>query len=253
MVDERIAARRAALRAEARRRRLRRSFVIMAFIVVVVAMLSIDRAGGFDIVAIEVVGTDRLDSDRVRAVADVETGASIVWLRTGTVEYRVASLPLVRTAEVTRTMRRTVEVRVTERVPVVQVRGRGDDVVVDRDGVIIDVVGADDAALPVIDVRGTVPASGDTVDAHRGVANAFDVWRGLSGPLRAEVLAVRVDGPEDATAVLRRGIDVRIGRADRMPEKVRAIGAVLADIGEVPVAQIDVRAPAAPVVIPTGE
>jgi hypothetical protein len=42
---------------------------------------------------------------------------------------------------------------------------------------------------------------------------------------------------------------VRFGRAERVDEKVRALGAILGDVGDSPVTVIDVRAPSAPVVI----
>jgi cell division septal protein FtsQ len=57
-------------------------------------------------------------------------------------------------------------------------------------------------------------------------------------------------GADDLDLELDDGTLVHLGRADRMDEKARALGAVLEDLDGRPVAAIDVRAPGRPVVIP---
>jgi cell division protein FtsQ len=164
------------------------------------------------------------------------------------VEERVEELPLVRSADARRLDPLTVLIEVVEREPVLTVQGRGEHVLVDRDGIVLAEGRVDE--LPVVRLREAPPAPGEQVEEHPALANAHRAWRSLSGPLRADVVRYDARDPDDLTLRLRSGVDVRFGRAERVDEKVRALGAVLEDLGDTPVAAIDVRAPSAPVVTP---
>jgi hypothetical protein len=73
------------------------------------------------------------------------------------------------------------------------------------------------------------------------------VHAGLSGPLRARVTAYRVEG-DDVTLLLEDNLVARLGDATQLDEKVRAVGALLAEIEGTDATQIDVRVPSRPVV-----
>jgi cell division protein FtsQ len=253
MIDDRIAARRATVREDRRRARLARTLWALAAVLLVVALVLIERSSLVALAEIQVIGTERLEPDEVRAASGLELGTSTLRLDLRQAADRVEqALPLVRTADARRVDPLTVELVVEERQPVLVVVGEGERRFVDRDGVLIDDVGADEtpaASLPVIDLPGPPPPVGASAAVDPTLANAVAAWRGLSGSLRAEVVRYRAAGPDELTLTLRSGIDVRFGRAVRVDEKVRALGAVLADIGDVPVELIDVRAPGAPVVV----
>jgi len=159
-------------------------------------------------------------------------------------------LPRISDADVYRTWRRGVVIEVVERVPVLQAAAGGLQprwVLIDREGVAIG-TGRDDT-LPEIVLRGAPPSLGSHVDDNAALANAFLVWRGLSGPLRTDVHRYVANTPDELRLELRRGVTINFGRAERIDEKVRAIGAVLADIGQREIVEIDVRAPSRPVVV----
>lgn len=249
-MDDRIAERRADVRDAARRRRLRRTVVTLVLIALAATLVAVERSALVGLEGVEVAGTERLSPVEVRDAADLALGTSTMRLRLGAAAARVEALPLVRDATARRVDPLTVRIEVTERQPLVHAVVGDDAVHVDRDGIVIDVVAADDPPLPVIELEGELPTVGSAVASRPALANAHAVWLELSGPLRAATAAVQAHGPQDTSLLLERGIEVRIGRAERMDEKVRAIGAVLEDIGEAPeVAAIDVRAPSAPVVV----
>jgi cell division protein FtsQ len=249
MTHDRIAERRRRLREQQRRRRLRRTVLVTALVLVVGGPVLADRSGATDLERVEVVGIVRTATDDVLAAAEVGPGTPAMRIRTGAVAARVSALPTVASAEVRRVGLRQLAIEVDERVPVLQVVGPQGDVLVDRDGVIVD-RGVDDA-LPVVELQRRPPEPGTHVADDPALANAHRVWRGLSGPLRAEVTHYFAAGPDDLTLRLRRGIDVRFGRAERIEEKIRAIGAVLGDLEDADVDYIDVRAPGRPVVAGT--
>jgi cell division septal protein FtsQ len=252
-IDDRIAARRAGVREDRRRARLARTLWVVALVVVLIGLVLIERSSLVALAELRVVGTQRLEPDEVRQASGLELGTSTLRLRLGrAAEQLEQELVLVQTAEARRVDPLTVELIVTEREPVLVVVGEEERRYLDRDGIVIDEVAADErpsASLPVIELPGPPPPVGATSEDDPTLDNAREAWRGLSGSLRAEVEHYRAAGPDELTLTLRSGVDVRIGRAVRMDEKVRALGAVLADIGDVPVAQIDVRAPSAPVVV----
>lgn len=255
MIDERIAERRAAVRDHQRRWRLRRTLWLVGLLVVLAAVVAVERSALVGLEEVTVGGVERLDPDTVREAAALELGTSTLRLPLRAAAERVRALPLVAAVEAGRVDPLTVHLEVEEREPVLTVRGEDSARYLDRAGVIIDEVGEDEdsgAVGPEIVLGSEPPAVGEQADAAPALGNAHTTWQGLSGPLRAEVIRYRADGPDELTLELRNGIQVRFGRAERIDEKVRALGAVLEDVGTTPVEMIDVRAPSAPVVVAPG-
>ncbi|MEX2503469.1 MAG: FtsQ-type POTRA domain-containing protein [Egicoccus sp.] len=248
MIDERIAQRRRQVREQRRQHRLRRTVTLIVLVVLAIAFVVVERSDLVALEEVEVIGTERLEVDEVIAAADLPLGTSTLRLRLGDAEARVEALPLVRDATARRLDPLTVQIEVAERVPAVNVSGDGEQVMVDRDGVVTEPGHLD--GLPEIVVAGTPPPPGEAVDALPALANAHRAWRALSGPLRTEVVRYRADGADELDLELASGVLVHFGRAERVDEKVRALGAVLEDLDGTPVDSIDVRAPSAPVITP---
>lgn len=252
-IDGRIAERRRSVRRERQLTRRRRTLVVVLSVVVIAALIAVERSPLVGIERVEVAGTERLTAAEVRAAADLEIGTSTLRLRLGEVEQRVAKLPLARTASARRLDPLTVHIDVEERVPALRVRAGDDDVLVDREGVVLapadGSVDVPSALLPVR-VSGSAPPLGERADTGTPMDAALRTWRGLSGPLRVEVEALRADAAGDVELTLRSGTEVRMGDAQRLDEKVRALGAVLEDLEGTPVQAIDVTAPGRPAVDP---
>lgn len=247
MIDERIAERRATVREQRRRARLRRTRWALGLLVLVGLLVVLERSPLVGLDRIEVAGTERLDPDEVRAAAELPPGTSTLRLRLGEATERVESLSLVRRARIQRLDPLRVRIEVVEREPSLVAVGRGRQRLVDRDGVVI----ADGtvAGLPLVVLREAPPDVGGDVGDVPALANAHRAWSGLSGDLRVAVERFDARGPDDLWLELSSGIEVRFGRAERVDEKVRALGAILGDVGDTAVRGIDVRAPSAPVVI----
>ncbi len=247
VIDERIAERRAEVRQQRRRVRLRRTLIALVVLSVVAGLVAVERSALVGLEEVTVAGTERLSDGEVRDAAGLELGRSTLRLSLGEAEQQVEDLALVRSADARRADPLTVSITVVERQPAVAVTGDGHERVVDRDGIVLlDDVGD---GLPVIELSDAPPEPGADVADHAALANAHRAWRGLSGPLRSEVVRYVAADVDDLELELRTGERVRFGRADRIDEKVRALGAVLEDVGDAPVEVIDVRAPGAPVVV----
>lgn len=247
MIDDRIAARRQEVREDRRRRRLRRTVILGVIVALAIAVVLIERSPLVGLEEVQVSGTERLTEAQVRDAAAIPLGTSTLRLGLGPAAERVSALPLVREASARRIDPLTVVIEVVERQPVLVADDGERQMLIDRDGVVI-AEGALDA-LPRVRVDAATPTAGATVTGHPALHNAHRAWEGLSGPLRARVHRYDAPAPDDLALLLDDGIEVRFGRAERVAEKVRALGAVLEDVGSTPITRIDVRAPGAPVVV----
>lgn len=245
-MDERFADRRASVRRGRRRSRLRRTLFVLLMVCILGALAWFEQSDRAAVRHIDVVGLERLDAATVLEVAAITPGRSILRLRAAPVEARVLAMPAVRAVEVRRTALDRIIVEVTERQPVLVVEHWRTVRLMDRDGVILGDGRIE--GLPVIRLATVPPPVGDTFAAHAALANAHRAWSGLSGPLRAQVVLLAAPDEVGLELVLVSGVTVRIGRAERMEEKVRVIGAVLVDIAGSEVTVIDVRVPSVPVV-----
>lgn len=245
-LDERIAERRRLVRQDRQRRRFRRTITVACVLVFALAGYGLERSGLVALQEIRVQGTERLDPQLVREVSRLELGTSTVRLGLGQVEERIRALPLVREVRAWRADPLTAVIAIEEREPVIVAQSGGESVLIDGDGVIVGRGG--EAGLPVVRLGGDLPAPGETVQERQGLANAHAVYVGLPGPVRTATAHYEARGPHEMDLILRSGARVRFGDARRLDEKVRALGAVLEDLGDVPVSVIDVRAPATPAV-----
>lgn len=246
MVDDRIAGRRAEVRAARRRARLRRTLLVLALLVLLGSAVWFEQSEHATVVAVEVEGNVRLEAETVIAASQVEVGDAVARVRPRRVVARIEALTLVRAVEISRPDIRRVVIRVVEREPVYSATHRRGAVLVDREGVVIDTGG--DPRLPVVRLSTAPPEPGELVASHAALANAHRVWTGLSGPLRSRVIELRAPDEDGLEIVLDGAQVVRFGRAEMMEEKIRAMGAILDDVAGSEVTLIDVRVPGFPVI-----
>ena len=248
-VDERIAARRARVRDERRRHRLRRTVLVLVLLTVMAVLVVVERSSLVALAEIEVQGTERLSPEVVREATGLELGTSTLRLPLDRARENVEALPLVASATVERADPLTVVVDVVERVPVAVVVRGSDAVLVDDEGVVV--ARGREADLARIRLRtGSLPAPGQHLRREPAAANAHTALQALPGAVRSRVDTYVARAPDELTLRLTDGTPVRFGRADRVDEKARALGAVLEDLQGREVAEIDVRAPSRPTVVP---
>jgi cell division protein FtsQ len=262
-MDKRIRERRLDVaRSNARRRRR------VALSVIVAALL----AGGglalsysplFAVDHVRVTGVESARDAEVVQAAAVREGEPLLSVDLDRVAGAVRVLPWVRSAEVVRVPPSTVEVRVAPREPVLLVRVGPATWELDADGVLI--AGGGREGVPVVEAPAAVlPPVGEVV-RDAAVQDALGVHLGLTERLRVAVGAYEVTGPRSVRARLvledagPDGLWVRFGDAERVARKAAVIELLLAQtreqasrggLGPAGVAEVDVRAPDNPVLIP---
>lgn len=255
MVEPRIAARRAQVEAEAaagggRRRRWAVGATLLLVLLLTAAALAL-LSPLASVRTVVVVGAERSSSAAVRAASGLESAPPLLRVDTDEVRARMADLPWVRRATVERRWPRTVVVTVEERTPAAVTPCQAGVCLVDGDGRLLGLAPENDeaAALPRLAGVPTAGVPGTQVpDEARG---ALAVATALPSALRPLVMGVRGEGGEvslDLHAPGRASSPpvVRLGTAERIPDKLTAAATVLARTSVNGVAVLDVRVPESP-------
>jgi cell division protein FtsQ len=225
------------------RRRLRLLVAIVVLGLLGAAGWLVTHSTLLDVDRVRVAGTQRVAAGDVRRVSGVHPGDPILFIDTGAVARRVERLPWVDEAHVERRLAGDLEIRVTERTPVLWVRRAPDSVaLIDGRGRVLADAPEVSGELPELTGLATLPAPGQDV-VPRGAAA---VVAELPAELRSRVTSVVANGGT-VTLELRDGPEVRLGPPDRVAAKARAALAVLGTISGAPPAYVDVRVLSAPV------
>ncbi|MGH8933243.1 MAG: cell division protein FtsQ/DivIB [Egibacteraceae bacterium] len=255
-MDARIRDRRIAVYELQVRRRRRWIASGVAVVLLAVAAFATARSPLFQITEVRLVGVSGEQAAQLRRFVPVTQGENLLEVDLEEVERRLAQVPWVRTADASRVPPSTVEVRVGIRQPAAVVQLADRVWTVDAEGVVI--APGEQKGLVVIEApRSVLPGPG-TQASDAAVRNALAVHAALPAPRKRTV--DRYDAPSERGLRLHLvlgeddldGVWVRFGSAERSDQKARVLEALLEEVrnAAVPVAEIDVRAPDNPVLVP---
>lgn len=244
-MDERIAQRRARVRRQQRKVRLRRTIVLGSVLVAGLALFALERSSLVALANIVVEGNVDVTDEEILDAADLPLGTSTLRLDLDGATQRVSAMPAIAETTIARVDAVTVRIEVVERTAELRLQTPTTSWLVDGHGVVF-AAGEGPGGMPVV-LLGHEVELGEEAD-EAGLEDAVAVHAGLSGPLRARVTAYRVDDDEGVTLLLEGNLVARFGDSTQLDEKVRAVGALLAEIEGTDATQIDVRVPSRPVV-----
>ncbi|MEW2619614.1 FtsQ-type POTRA domain-containing protein [Streptomyces sp. NPDC048106] len=217
-----------------RRLQLRR-IVILAVAVVLVGAGSVWVLYGSSWLRVErvpVSGTRMLTPAEVRDAAGVPVGAPMVSVDTDVIAARLRrKLPRIDTVDVSRSWPHGIDLKVTERTPVLLVRKGGNFVEVDRRGVRFATVAEAPKGVPLL--RMSVSASGPAAASLRRfgtgrlVREAVRVAGELPGPVGRLTRTVQVRSYDDIRLELADGRTVAWGSGENGRAKARALTALM--------------------------
>lgn len=261
-MDERMRARRRQVAHDRARRRRRVTLSVSALLLLAAGAAAVARSPLFDLVDVRVVGASGDAAVEVREAAALRPGDNLLAVDLGSAAARVAELAWVREAEARRIPPSTVEVRAVPREPVAVVRLDGRAWLVDAEAVLV-AGGARDDLVEVAAPNSVLPGVGVRI-SDAALRNAIAVRNGLPEPLRAAVVRYEAPSERGLRLHLDSGVVVRFGSADRVGAKARSVAMLLEQArtqserhgeageagGEMQVAEVDVRAPDNPVLVP---
>jgi len=229
------------LAARYRRRRLAAALIGAVVLLAVVGLgtrVLLYDAGLANVEEVTVTGLSTVPEQVVRDAAAVTAGGPLISTDTAGVARRVATVEGVASVEVRRAWPHTVEIEVTERVPVALWASPQGLFEVDATGLSYRRAPEPPPALPRLVFTGVGPQDPATTAA-------ITVLRGLTEPLRAQVATVAVAGTQ-VTLGLVDERSVRWGDPERSADKVAVLGPLLGQPGTV----YDVSSPDLPTVRP---
>jgi cell division protein FtsQ len=205
----------------ARRRALIGIGVVAAVGLLVWGLIALWQAPLFTVDTVSVTGNSRLSKDEVLKLAAVPAGATLLRLPSKQILAGVQSSPWVAKVVLAREFPNTLNITVTERVPVAMVEaGAAGSWIVSGDGYWLAKHGAEPTGslLPVRDVPNLAPKVGAKVSSAE-LNNALAVVQGISQQLRAEAKFVSAASIEKTMIVLKNGVQVFVGPADDIKNK----------------------------------
>jgi cell division protein FtsQ len=189
---------------------------------------------------VRVDGADMLPADQVREAAGIAEGTPLLRVDVDAAAARVAKLPQVADAEVTRGWPRSVVITITERVPVAVVGEAGRRSLVDADAVLFDSVTGD--APPGVVPLEVAQTSADDPAFRAGL----DALVALPRAVRERVAMAAATSAENVSLTLDDGTVVRWGGAAESEKKADVLTALMAQIEDgrlEPADTVDVSAP----------
>ncbi|GAA3234002.1 cell division protein FtsQ/DivIB [Actinocorallia longicatena] len=185
---------------------------------------------------VEVHGTHLLGRGQVTDTARITIGTPLARIDTGAVERRVAAIRQVADVTVRRGWPTSVVITIRERVPVAVVQSTAGFSHLDTSGVTVLTSKKRAPGLPLLLVAQAGPGDPST-------KAALGVLAGLPQRLSSRLVTVEALSPENVVLRLGGGISVVWGAAERSPEKVKLLDALLATKAGRLARSIDVSAP----------
>ncbi|GAA2521354.1 MULTISPECIES: cell division protein FtsQ/DivIB [Streptomyces] len=218
-----------------RSRRRLRMIVVLAVALVFLGSGAFWLLYGSDLVRVErvsVSGPRVLTPAQVRDAADVPLGEQLISVDTEAIEARlVRELPRIGTVEVIRSWPHEIELKVTERTPVLLVQKGGKFIEVDKEGVRFATVSRAPKGVPTLELAvsrtGSTAASLRRFGEDRLVREAVRVAGAVPDSVARATRSVKVRSYDDISLRLTDGRTVDWGSGERGAAKARTLTALM--------------------------
>ena len=246
-IEPRIRQRRIGVNRSRNRRRIWWLALAAVVVAVLIGVLALLGSSLFAVEEVTVTGAVYTDQEALDAVIDDLTGTAVLLVDSAALEAQLEAIPWVEDARVTASFPNSASIEIRERTPVAAMMGAdGLARVIDVDGRVLALVEGQPVALVWIDGPDTLDV-GPGQFASIGYSSAASLVTKLTPDLRSRVESMLVT-PDGADLVLvltsdRGPIEVRFGSAigeNSQIEKLVRLQRTLDDIGDKPVAVIDV-------------
>ncbi len=226
---QRFADRRASIAIDTRTaRRRRRSRLVVGTLVVAGCAVGVVASPVLRVQRVELVGLSGLNEEAVMRTMALGDHPSMLSLKTRDIEQRLTEVPLIHSAKVWKEWPNRIVVEISERSAVAAIRSNGGWLVLDQHGGVLDTrtVRPD---LPLLDLGGR-----EVDEGSKDITALLEVANAASARLRREIDVLSIEGG-GVTVQMRdgelsaAGTKVRIGHADDVEAKLRALATMMDD------------------------
>lgn len=180
----------------------------------------------FEVREVLVRGNHFLSEEKILSVADVGLGVNIFKLKMADITSNLKYLPLVKEAQVARSLPSTVVITVVERVPLGLLPSAEGFIEVDEEGVYLARAGAGSPGLPVITgVQADAVSPGQVCESEQ-LKSALEVIKGLPPGAAANLSEVHVEQDGQVNIYTTEGYQCRFG----LPQEIREKGEIFQQV-----------------------
>jgi cell division protein FtsQ len=247
LVDPRMHHRRLEVQRDRSRRRLRRLRWVLGVALSLVALVALTFTPLLDVDRVEVDGAGETPESAIVESSRIDPGDPMVTLNLAAAEERIAELPWIADADVSRDWPGTVRIAVTERTPVAVavLQQEGLVAVVDADGRVLTVTESPlQGLVRIVGLSVSVGEGeelpGEAADALRVAAAGAEHMPDLLESVTMDLVGVLHDDESGA------GARVTFGSADEIDEKFVALSAIVSEVGLWCLEAVDVEVATAP-------
>ena len=184
----------------------------------------------FEVREVLVRGNLFLSEEEVIAAADIGLGVNVFKLKMADITSNLKQLPLIKEAQVARSLPSSVVITVVERVPLGLLPSKEGFIEVDEDGVFLARSGAGASGLPVITGVPVDAAGPGQVFEPEKLRAALDVIKGLPAGFEANLSEVHVDEDGQIKIYTTEGYQCRFGLPQEIEEKGEIFQQVLLEL-----------------------
>jgi cell division protein FtsQ len=261
--DPRIHARRVVVARQRGRRRRHRIVAALVVAAVVAGSVALVHSSVFGARHVRVLGAPNIPTSTVISVAGLQDDPPLVDLNPGSMASRIEHLPWVLTAAVRIGWPSTVAIRVTERIPVAAIAvdlapgspasgspGAGSYAVCDVTGRVLEILPARPSSLPIVALDAAGAGAPGTPGSSLPSRDRLELEAAAAMP-ESMVPEIGVIAVSSAGAVvsLPGGREAILGNGSLLSEKFVSLATVLAHANLDGIGAIDVRVPAAPILL----
>lgn len=184
----------------------------------------------FEVRRVLVRGNYYLSEEMVLSVADVGLGVNIFKLKMADVSSNLKQIPMIKEAQVARSLPSSVVITVLERVPLGLLPSKEGFIEVDEEGVYLAREGAGTPGLPVITGVQVDAAGPGQVFGSEKLKSALDVIKGLPAGSVSNLSEVHVDEDGQIKIYTTEGYQCRFGLPQEIQEKGEIFQQVLLEL-----------------------
>ncbi len=223
--------------------------ITLAAVVAIVVLFQAATWPGFHPREISVTGNHRVTRGEILAAAAIAPHVSIWLQNTGAIANRIEAIPYIETVGVHRTLPASIRIVVVERTPFVVLRSGAVAGIVDRSLRVLEPATAA-GGLPVLNVEPGVDLSPGAYVQTRAAIELRDAYLAI-GARQIAARQLEFDRFGGLVVTMRGGVRLLLGAQNDLGPKLTLADAILAQVvgRQRRVAAIDLRAPAAPVVV----
>lgn len=214
-----------------RRRKIIFRLVLMLTLITIVVAYAF-RSDFFNIDNIVVKGNKILTKEIITTASGVSFGENLLKVSTSEAEKSIELLPYIKVSQVKHKLPNTIDIWIEERVPVLQIKSLATYMLIDKEGIVLDIQDTKSETLPaIVGYNISAKESGQNIkDDEIGIKLEEFFSKDDIIDIIKKINTINIDLNDEINMDLNNGIGVVFGPLDNIEYKLRLLDRILIDI-----------------------